>query len=108
VRKADRDSRRRRYWGPCRPRNGIAVATGDVSGLRDALAGLLGNEQLRRRMGEAGRLAIERHYSWSAIAAKFEQLYRATHAPVRGGYLACGPTRHGFVRQRHNGNRDRT
>jgi len=56
VRKADRDSRRPGIGDRVAHGNGIAVATGDVSGLRDALAGLLGNEQLRRRMGEAADL----------------------------------------------------
>lgn len=37
---------------------------------------LMGDPALRARMGAAGRLRVERHFGWSAIAQKTEALYQ--------------------------------
>jgi glycosyltransferase involved in cell wall biosynthesis len=36
---------------------------------------LMADEALRTRMGVAGRMRAEKHFSWSSIAAKTHQLY---------------------------------
>lgn len=43
--------------------------------LAAAINRLMRDEQLRERMGKAGRKRAEEHFSWSAIAAKTKQLY---------------------------------
>jgi glycosyltransferase involved in cell wall biosynthesis len=46
---------------------GLLVQPGDVPGLRAALKRLLGDPELRRRLGEAGRERIRRHFSWRPV-----------------------------------------
>jgi glycosyltransferase involved in cell wall biosynthesis len=43
---------------------GLLVEPGDVAGLRAALERLLGDVDLRRRFGEAGRARISEHFTW--------------------------------------------
>jgi glycosyltransferase involved in cell wall biosynthesis len=43
---------------------GLLVEPGDVAGLRAALERLLGDADLRRRFGEAGRARISEHFTW--------------------------------------------
>lgn len=61
---------------------GIVVDPTDVDAVTDALRTLLLDEELRARMGGAGRLAVETHYNWQRVA-------HDTHAFVRdcvGGF----------------------
>jgi glycosyltransferase involved in cell wall biosynthesis len=44
--------------------------------LARAVNRLMGDPGLRERMSEAGRRRVEQHYSWPAVAARVEQLYR--------------------------------
>jgi glycosyltransferase involved in cell wall biosynthesis len=46
---------------------GLLVEPGDVAGLRAALERLLGDAELRRRLGEAGRRRVQEHFSWPAV-----------------------------------------
>ena len=43
---------------------GILLEYGDVDALADRLIQLLGDEDLRRNMGEAGRQRVEEHYTF--------------------------------------------
>jgi glycosyltransferase involved in cell wall biosynthesis len=54
---------------------GIHVPPGDVSALRGALERLLGDRELRRRMGEAGRRRAAEHFSWDAVTSRTVELY---------------------------------
>ena len=44
-------------------------------GLATGVNRLMADEALRTRMGVAGRMRAEKHFSWSSIAAKTHQLY---------------------------------
>ncbi len=46
---------------------GIHVPAGDVPALRAALERLLGDRDLRRRFGEAGRERVRERFSWAAV-----------------------------------------
>jgi glycosyltransferase involved in cell wall biosynthesis len=55
---------------------GILVPPGDVAALREALNRLLADEELRRRMGEAGRRRVSDHFSWDAVTGATLAAYR--------------------------------
>ena len=60
--------------------NGLLVAPGDPTSLAAALVRLLGDDGMRRRLGEAARRRIESGYSLEAIAGR----YRATYERLLG------------------------
>lgn len=55
----------------CNYGNGIVINHGNLDELVVALESLVNNEELRRIMGEQGRLMVEREHSWKVIAEKF-------------------------------------
>jgi glycosyltransferase involved in cell wall biosynthesis len=54
---------------------GIHVPPGDVPALRAALERLLGDRELRRHMGEAGRRRAGERFSWDAVTRETLDLY---------------------------------
>jgi glycosyltransferase involved in cell wall biosynthesis len=61
---------------------GILVAPGDVPALRAAIERLLGDRDLRRRLGLAGRERAARHFSWDvATTATLAAYADAARAP---------------------------
>ncbi|MGH9897199.1 MAG: glycosyltransferase, partial [bacterium] len=60
------------------------VKTGDWQGFGDALARLVEDEALRRRLGEAGRTRAEALFNWDRIAEQYETAL--THAAGRRQY----------------------
>ena len=46
---------------------GLLVPPRDVSALRSALERLLGDAELRRRLGTAARQRIQEHFAWPAV-----------------------------------------
>jgi glycosyltransferase involved in cell wall biosynthesis len=54
---------------------GLLVPPHDVSALAWALGRLLGDEPLRRRLGEAGRSRVEAHFSASAMTQRILEIY---------------------------------
>lgn len=57
---------------------GIVVPRDNASAAASALAILVTDEQLRTRMGQAGRLHVEQHYTWKASVDLMEAVYRKT------------------------------
>jgi glycosyltransferase involved in cell wall biosynthesis len=56
--------------------NGLLVGSEDLSGLTEALFMLLSDEQLRRRMGHAGRHTILHGFTMAHQAERLARLYR--------------------------------
>ena len=54
---------------------GLLVPPRNVPALRAALERLLGDAELRRRMGEAGRERIREHFTWPAVTDRTIQAY---------------------------------
>jgi glycosyltransferase involved in cell wall biosynthesis len=54
---------------------GLLVPPGDVAALREALTRLLGDADLRRRFGEAGRARIAEHFTWRRFADETLRAY---------------------------------
>jgi glycosyltransferase involved in cell wall biosynthesis len=67
---------------------GIQVPSGDVSALRSAIERLLGDRELRRRMGAAGRRRAAEHFSWDAVTRRTVELY-ARYAGKKPGLGAA-------------------
>ena len=56
--------------------DGFLVEPGDVDAMADRLAALASDEQLRHRMGEAGRADVHERYSVERLLDDVDQLYR--------------------------------
>jgi glycosyltransferase involved in cell wall biosynthesis len=56
-------------------KSGLLVPPRDVPALRGALERLLGDAELRRRMGEAGRERIREHFTWPPVTDLTIQAY---------------------------------
>ena len=61
-------------------RTGLLVEPGDAEGLRAALERLLGDPELRRRMGRAARVRVERLCSWERVTDETLAAYEAVAA----------------------------
>ena len=66
---------------------GLLVPPGDVAALRAAIERLLGDPELRRRLGEAGRRRAAERFSWDVVTRQTLELYAryAGKNPDRGG-----------------------
>lgn len=54
---------------------GYLVPCGDAGAIAERLHGLLGNDALRERMGDAGRMRAERHFSHATAGRPFLEWY---------------------------------
>jgi len=54
---------------------GLVVPYGDINALRSAISALKDNNELRRKLGENGRIAFARQYSWDAVELDFVRKY---------------------------------
>jgi phosphatidyl-myo-inositol alpha-mannosyltransferase len=57
------------------PETAVAVPPEDPAALADAVSGLLGDEPLRRALGEAARREALEHYAWGDVARRLEGVY---------------------------------
>lgn len=60
---------------------GLLVAPADAEALSAALARLVRDPELARRLGRRGRRHVEEHFSWPAIMDGLEELYRRLAQP---------------------------
>ena len=65
---------------------GLLVPAGEAEPLREAIVRLAGNLELARRMGEAGRLRAQRHFTWERVVQRMMQ----TIEPVVGALPRAG------------------
>ncbi len=63
-------------------RTGIIVPDGDISGIANAIRGLLHDPGKAHRLGEQGRTYAKDH-DWSIITGKYIDLYRSLHVAPR-------------------------
>ena len=56
--------------------DGILVQPGDVPELAGAIRLLLGDDELRRKMGDAGRETVQRKFSWEQAARQTLEVYQ--------------------------------
>ncbi len=59
---------------------GLLVESGDVPALRAAIERLLGDPDLRRRLGAAGRARAAERFSWDAYVAAALEVYAEVRA----------------------------
>jgi glycosyltransferase involved in cell wall biosynthesis len=57
--------------------SGLLVPPGDAAALAAALQRVLDSPDLARRLGEAGRRRLHERFSWEAITARWEAVYRS-------------------------------
>lgn len=57
-------------------KTGFLVKPGQADDLAEKIEILLANNDLAKKMGEAGRKKVEEKYSWKCIAKKLEKLYK--------------------------------
>jgi glycosyltransferase involved in cell wall biosynthesis len=69
--------------------NGLLVDPKDTDGLRNALARLLSDSELCRRLGEKAHAWVSRNYTSEAMALKYRQMYDAV---LGGSALAVVPS----------------
>jgi glycosyltransferase involved in cell wall biosynthesis len=50
--------------------NGLLVPFGDVAALSQAVARLLAEPEITRKMGEQGRAKVAAKYSWESVAGR--------------------------------------
>lgn len=63
---------------------GVLVPAGDVAALAAALERLVGDPAYAHRLGEAGRARVRSHFTWEAITAQWDAVYRALARPASG------------------------
>jgi glycosyltransferase involved in cell wall biosynthesis len=56
--------------------NGLLFQPKNEGDLASRISYLLSNEELRKKMGEAGRKMVEESYSWERIGKKLEEVYK--------------------------------
>jgi glycosyltransferase involved in cell wall biosynthesis len=70
-------------------RTGLLVPPRSPEALAAAVAQLLANPSLRRRMGEEGVARVRQQHTWPLVARSLHEIYRSVTAPVaRGPVLA--------------------
>ncbi|MBF0309509.1 MAG: TIGR03088 family PEP-CTERM/XrtA system glycosyltransferase [Magnetococcales bacterium] len=65
-------------------RTGLLVPPGDAAALAKAMAGLLREDETRRKMGQAGREYVENTFSWASTVDGYWNLFREM-VSMKGG-----------------------
>jgi glycosyltransferase involved in cell wall biosynthesis len=60
----------------CDGQHGVLIDPGDVEGLANAIRLLLGDDELRRRMGRAGRDTVKSKFNWEQAARQTLEVYQ--------------------------------
>lgn len=55
--------------------NGILCPSGNTEALSQAIAGLVGDDRLRARLGEAARASVQEQFNWTEVAGRFAALF---------------------------------
>jgi len=63
------------FGGGCVRENTGGLVVSDLDEMVETLQMLLADQQVRRSLGEAGRMRIAERHSWDTIARQYEQLY---------------------------------
>ncbi len=66
------------------------VAEGEPQPLADALARLLGDQELAERMGAQGRVTVQERFTWDAVALGMERVYEELLACGKGKVVGHG------------------
>ncbi|RLF89074.1 glycosyltransferase family 1 protein, partial [Thermococci archaeon] len=56
-------------------RGGLLIPPSNEDALKEAMEKLLTDEKLREELGENGRKAVEKRYSWDVVARNVEETY---------------------------------
>ena len=70
---------------------GYLVQPGDINRLSDCIDRLLGDAELRRRMGQAGRMKVERLFSADVVLPQFEAVYAEVLGKERSAFRNRAP-----------------
>lgn len=74
--------------------NGLLANPSDVGSLADALNRILGDKELARKLGEAGRRRVERDHQWDDVARRTVSVFEAaTQRGSKRRASAAGATR---------------
>ena len=64
----------------CTEANAVLVPSRNPQALAKAMAGVLADPGLRRRLGDAGRSLVRERYTWDAVASRYSRLYEEAGA----------------------------
>jgi len=64
----------------CTEGNAVLVPPRNPQALAKAMAGVLADPGLRRRLGDAGRSLVRERYTWDAVASRYSRLYEEAGA----------------------------
>lgn len=67
--------------------DGLLVPSGQVAALAQAIQKMLVNEDLRRRMGDRGRVKVRSGYTFSAMSQAYQHVLEEVVGPVRRGSI---------------------
>ncbi len=60
------------------------LVAGDPQSIAEAVLMLLADEELRRRIGHAGRCYVETHHNWALVAEKLDTVYQQAIVGAKG------------------------
>jgi glycosyltransferase involved in cell wall biosynthesis len=64
---------------------GLVFRAGDADALADSIERLIGDPELGRRIGQAGREWVRRERTWASNGPRYQEVYRAVLDRWRAG-----------------------